>query len=83
MLNSLEEIKSYLNFFIFSIFAIVWMFFGVFVYSLTVGSVSATLTRMDKKNKEFNEKMEILISIQKDYKIGNSHQSFGKKNRKL
>ena len=47
------------------------MFFGVFVYSLTVGSVSATLTRMDKKNKEFNEKMEILISIQKDYKIGN------------
>lgn len=46
------------------------MFCGVFVYSLTVGSVSATLSRSDKKNKEFNEKMEVLLSIQNQYKIG-------------
>ena len=38
---------------------------------MTVGSVSATLTRMDKKSKDFHEKMEVLFSIQKDYKIGN------------
>jgi len=46
------------------------MFFGVFVYSMSVGLVTSTLTRSDKKNKEFNEKMEILLSIQQDYKIG-------------
>lgn len=47
------------------------MFCGVFIYSITVGSVSATLSRMDKKSAIFNGKMEILNSIQKDYKIGN------------
>lgn len=55
---------------IFSIYAIICMFCGVFVYSLTVGSVSATLSRSDKKNKEFNDKMEVLLSIQNQYKMG-------------
>lgn len=46
------------------------MFFGVFVYSLTVGSVSATLSRSNKKNQEFNEKMDILVSLQSKHQIG-------------
>lgn len=37
---------------------------------MAVGLISATLTRSDQKYKEYNEKMEILLSIQKDYQIG-------------
>ena len=45
------------------------MFIGVFVYSFSIGSLSSLLSRIDLKNAHFNELINILIQIRKEFKI--------------
>lgn len=54
------------------IFAIIWMLIGVFVYTFTIGSLSSFLSRLDLKNAEYREKMNILVLMKKEHKIDNT-----------
>ena len=49
----------------------VLMLFGAFIYSLTVGSLSSLLSKMDSKNQAFQEKMDALMRIKQQYELDN------------
>lgn len=53
------------------IIAICAMFAGVIFFSLTVGTLTSLLTDMDKKNKDYENKLTVLTQIKEEYKIGN------------
>lgn len=48
---------------------IVLMLFGAFVYSLTVGSLSSLLSKLDSKNEAFAAKMSVLSRIGQQYHL--------------
>lgn len=47
------------------------MFVGVFLYSFTIGSLASLISDMDSQQARFNQKLNILISLKKDYKFTN------------
>lgn len=62
------------------------MFIGVFLYSFLIGSLSSLLARIDLRSTRFNQLLNILVEIKKEYKIGRSffskiknHLKYGKK----
>ena len=47
------------------------MFIGVFIYSFSIGSLSSVLSKLDKKNSQFNYNMSILNDLKKKFPVPN------------
>jgi len=54
------------------IVAILAMFAGVIFFSVTVGSLTSIIRKLDKRGMEFETKLNTLLEIKKSYKISNS-----------
>ena len=53
------------------IFSVLWMYFGCFIYSYIIGSLSSLLSALDDKYLVYQESLNTFLEIKKDYQIDN------------
>ena len=46
-----------------------WMFLGVFVYSFIIGSLASLVSSMDSQQGKYQQKLNILLQLKKEYKF--------------
>lgn len=53
------------------IISVFLMFFGAFLYSFIIGSLSSVILNLDTKHKELEKKLNTLIEIRQKYGLDN------------